>query len=810
MSATERKWQDFQEFARREQIERTRRECELIPHFAMRRTGEPPAVRWASGQGWYWDFAHNVITMDEKDLVEKPPVYAKAVALHETAHTVLSQPQLLADIWKEPGAGLGYNWIEDDRIENFAPRMRSDGKELIKGHLDIDVAPGGGLDYKGIKAETARKLGHIPKHMMFGAAMREYFYLKELCGKLHTRAEINQFINEIPDESVREAFRRIRVDVERYYQQLPSSGFDPQVEFDAAAERSTQIFKDKIWPEYKKLVAESREDQSLAEFLEEFMDAAGGGGAIVMVPMDALPQDVQEEINEKMKQHQQEQQAGAQQGQSGKDQQQSGKGHQSGQSGQPGGQQSGQGQSQSGGGESQSGSFGQGKKGNDSKDGSAPQGTSTSGEGKGQGEGDSHIPWDTLSDRAKKAAQKAFDRLPKYEQERYKAEAEQAMGELEDEVNDKLRGHSNDEKSSMGTDFSNQGGKGSAQGQGGVDEDDSQSGEDNRSEGSYRPQSSLSPEQKQLIEDKMKQLFDTLPANAWDKSRANPIIDKAIDELKFRLKPVFKPNLRPKVIRSEYGDELDVDMLLDRRFDRGIRDIFTKESVPKSKSYRMLLLVDISPSMDDKKHQVFGLVQVIAEVNAWLGIETAVLGYPVRSGKSVAGIFQDFEDVSVKQQYLPDEVKSQLTGLLNSGGGSTPTMAATQAASRYLVDRNAVSKKEHNFFITITDGDPTDCSVDQILQLNKEMVRQLRGLQVVGFGLGRGTEQVTRAYPPMPIALKEKLKLVYGATSNATQYGNRSLNSASEPSYCFEDMGQFVSAVPLIFEYMLLYPDQFK
>ena len=48
-----------------------------------------------SGAGWHWDFEHNIIRIDPKDLLEKPMDYLRFVISHEGGHRRISRTDFI-------------------------------------------------------------------------------------------------------------------------------------------------------------------------------------------------------------------------------------------------------------------------------------------------------------------------------------------------------------------------------------------------------------------------------------------------------------------------------------------------------------------------------------------------------------------------------------------------------------------------------------------------------------------------------------------------------------------------------------------
>ncbi len=309
------------------------RECKFICSTLAQTIngGKVIPITWESGQGWYWSFVpgQEKIVGDEKDLREKGLWYAAGAMVHEASHNRISRPGVFTnDEWQQRGWGIGYNWVEDCRIEFDPDNVVREGKNLVRGHLIDDMKPGGGLDFNADSVDSPiggvkQKIGYIPKHMAFGAAMRQYFYYKVYTDDFTDPAKEQQFFDKLHDydPTIAAAFEKIRENLEEYYHLAPQM-FADENEIDAKATESGEIYRDKIWPEYQRLVVEAYDEHALKKFIDDLMDGAqypgqGGGGTTIIIDFDSLPEEVKKEIEKAIDDQQKAQQGGGQPQQGG-------------------------------------------------------------------------------------------------------------------------------------------------------------------------------------------------------------------------------------------------------------------------------------------------------------------------------------------------------------------------------------------------------------------------------------------------------------------------------------------------------------
>jgi uncharacterized protein YegL len=824
------------------EIEGIKKTCQAI--ISLITGGKNIPLNWVPGQGFFWTFpkpgegGNGTITGDSNDLErKKSPNYVPGVIFHESRHVAVSQPgRIPPEIWNKLGGAIGYNWFDDNRVENRAGTHIADGDKLVGDHLAEDIAPFGGLDYQrdskqGPTGAVRQKIGYIPKHMVLGAAARQYFYLKEYAHKIESDKDRQAFIDDLKkfNQEVGEAFERMLPDIEAYYQTSPRHGAG-QAEIDELSEQATQIYVDKLWPEYQKLVEQSRNDQTLKDFIDKLIDGAQfagqdpQGGGVVIIDFDSLPPDIQDEIKKKMQ--------GGAGGQGGQPQGQG----QPGEAGQPGGQGSGGEPSASPESGGQPGAGGQGAEKGQPKPGSQP------GEGEpsaGQGSGKPSVPWDKLSPAAQKAAKEAFDKLKPGDKAKIKEEADGNLGEAEDAANEELGGHSNTDSSRKTKLGKGKPGSGSGQGGESTDKGDNDNGNQDadqspdQTQPKQPPAKPMDPDARRKLDkrirSKIDQILDDVTGNAEKSSeyhdiKTSDIAVRAIQYLVDKFMPIFRPELVPEVRYSEDpGGDFDVDQDLADKLDRREPAPYRIEGEPTRPHERFTFLVDLSGSMAGEKIRLVRIIMVILnEVMTQLGIDCAIIGYPVPDAENgIIKVYRDYNKDEVVTSYESSpEVQGSIVSMLNDVGGGTPTDQALSDTLSYVVQRetrDGQSKSSHHFIMLWTDGQPDNgaqATKKHIGDLKDWLTKNFPDLNIVftGLGVGEGTKFINDMFDRFPADLRRQIATILNGRNFMGQFEGRSYGTQSydpeliDKSYTLEDI---VLVLPVIIQFMIENPEQF-
>jgi uncharacterized protein YegL len=689
------------------------------------------------GGGWNWDFVRNHISMDPKDLVNEPEDVIKGLASHEGSHRRVSRTERVMDLWQEPGFAYGFNAVEDPRANEGGMHFRPGTRDWIKAYIEKDLSPGGGLDYEGIEQKAKDSLGYVPDFMKWGAEMIRYWHGKELSSEITSDKEKQEFVKRIPDESVRDLVKKTLDYFEKYYKTIPTSG--DEMEIQRKAMESSENFLENIWPEYQKLVKKSYEDHSMVKMLEDEMDNQN--------------------------------QSGGSNG-SGQQTQQTGKSGESGKSsGLPSpsssklpGDVSKEIQEK----QNQSGKDDSGK---EQKSGQAQNGTTSQSE---EGEQSEYgkvikIPWDKLSEKAKQAVKKAFQNLPKDKQDEYREKARQDLENAEDDANSKLRGKMNDPRY--------------------IKTHEEQEAEDAKEKDDQNQSDSRKKAIKKMI-DEIEDFKKKIPENPYFYYLNLPEVDLINRTLKADLRYTFKPDEDPDVRYTSTGLRPSMKNAMKSDADSRYSNIFEAHGLPTEKRYRFYILIDLSTSMaGDKIEETFkALVPIIENLN-YYGVEFAIAGYS-SDIKNTVNIYKSFE-----AKKLTWDLRNRIGEIILDVGGGTPTYEATDISYRKLVKRMSQVNIDHNYFITLTDGDPTDSTYEDVLKYTQE-INKSRKIITAGYGIGTGSGFVNKSYPELPREIKAVIARKIG--KNIDEVGND-----------YDSAVEFGSVFAIIIGYMIKRPELF-
>ncbi|KKS04617.1 hypothetical protein A2W70_04815 [Candidatus Curtissbacteria bacterium RIFCSPLOWO2_02_41_11] len=766
---------------RQPQIDETiRRKADVIALFMGGDYGMTVGVGpW--GSGWHWDFVKNHVNMDAKDLATEPEDVVKGIAAHEGNHRLVSRAEHVTDLWQEPGFSFGFNACEDPRANQAGMSMRPGSRDWIRAYIERDLSPGGGLDYKGMLADARNSLGYVPKFMQWGGEIIHHWYKREFTDGLKTEEDKEHFLEEIPDEDVRRTIRETIDAFDEFYRITPTTKDEFDVQREAIA--STEVFIEKIWPKYKQLVEESLKDQNMVNMIKDMLsqDQQGGGqgqhggGQIMVIPFDALPKDVQDEIREKVKEANRQQgqkgpkQSGEPQGQERAEKDQEKQTGEDGQSGANGQTQQTQGEQS---GDSSGSEQGMNVQEESAEPAEGTQGSSAQGreeDGRSENGSDMRIPWDDFSDKTKKAIEDAYDNLSSESKDSLEQRAREDLEDVEDEANEKLKGHINDPRHQESHKERR------------VGEKTSQAKEEQQKEAERVARD---------MEKRRKEALETIQEDPYQSVLSMPDVDAVRRRLEKEFKTLFEPTEEPSIRYSSTGLRPSMRKAMQMEADPRKYNAFEAKGRPTEKSYRFLLLVDLSPSMEGKIFETFKMVAAFSEVMNRFGLEFAIIGFR-DSFKGKVRLYKDFG-----KKKLTNQDRDVLGKMLSDCGGSgTPTYEATQASYRYLKRRMSSLPLDNNYFITLTDGEPTSTSQEEVLDLLRE-VRSDRSVVTAGFGIGPGTDFVNDSYPELHERVKRDIARALGA--NFDEVGNS-----------YTDAEEFGRAFAIIMEYMVKHPEFF-
>jgi hypothetical protein len=256
-------------------------------------------------------------------------------------------------------------------------------------------------------------------------------------------------------------------------------------------------------------------------------------------------------------------------------------------------------------------------------------------------------------------------------------------------------------------------------------------------------------------------------------------------------KRIFSPSESPGVRHSYSGLRPSMSKAMQYEADPRKGNIFEIKGRPAEKSHRFEYLVDLSGSMTSKINEVFKVIVMNTELLNKYKIESAIYGFT----DNLPGSMKSYKDFDRKKLMVEDRDKiGKMIEDCNSGGG-TPTLEATTRAFSIIEERNRRYPIHHNYFITLTDGQPTSSSPEELAAKIKE-IRKNRNIITCGFGVGPGTQFVDEIYPALHPRIKKDIARSLGKGQD--EIGNS-----------FENAVQFANAYVIIMGYMVEYPELF-
>ncbi len=806
------------------------------------------------GSGWHWDFARNHVNMDAKDLLEEDENVVKGVASHEGNHRSFTRPEHIQDLWQEPGFSFGFNAVEDPRVNTGGIKFRPGSREWIQAYIERDLGPGGGLDYKGIQQDTTDSIGYVPKYMQWGGEIIRYWYEKEFADSINNDEDRDRFLDEIPDGDVREKVKLTIDAFEDFYASIPDTKDEQEVQ--QMAKQAGDKFKEEIWPEYKELVDQSYQEHSLVKMLEDMLSQNGGqdpdqGGQIMIIPFSALPQEVQDEIRQKM-QDAKEQQKQTQPSQNQDDSEdgsgQSADAGEEGQEGQPDetAQDDSLVENQAGFGSSQDEGEGESEKSSDDSGGQTGTGRAQeeqpgNGQGKGSGEesgqesaqgaaggspsgdassmesnqsGDKDLvssqgapgesAADTASDQQPTAGAATGevsegadisgdgeDDTPKIPWDKLSDEAKQAVSNVFEDLPEKEQEkYKEDAKNDLETaeDAANE----KLRGQMNDKRQTETHKEKEEREQREHDVEEQRRQQQQIIEDMEQRRSDALEnitEDPYHRILTSPDVARVIRIQDREYKRIFTPDEEPDVRHTYSGLRPSMPRAMQYEADPRKGNIFEAKGRPLEKSHRIMDLVDMSGSMfPDTILEVFRSLVPKVELTSRHGLEYGLYGYT-----DFPGYIREYKGFDLKK--LDKKARDRIGLMLREGGGGTPTYEATLEAYRELKQRMKRHPKQHNYFTTYTDGQPNGGTA-RVADLINE-IRKDKSVITMGYGIGPGTQFVNEIYPQLHERIKRDIAKALG-------------KSPEQITNSFENALDFSNANVIIMGYMVTNPELFQ
>lgn len=662
------------------------------------------------GRGWHWDFEHNVIRIDPKDLLEKPMDYLRFVIAHEGGHRRISRTDFIpVEEWRQPGFSALMNAIEDPRDNNFVaenyPRFRKQME--LAYNLDEELVAKAKVEAKG-------KLGYQPRFMQ-----ASFEYIKQWFNERQNR---EMKISEDLTEDVKVVLSKTLESAQDSWWRYPTKKEADESEKLIAdyAKVSYEINRDEIWPEFKKLVVMDMQDQRSQEFLKNQQKTGGKEGGSPGLPQelkDKLTPEEQKALEEAIdkaieeaKKRQEEEKSKAEKAKEAL------------------------GEKPAGGKEETPGSF-SGKSGDkDGKTGSVE--SQEKPEEQSADEQPVPIDLDSLSRELKNKIKEYIDSLPEDKKKELAEKAKKALKEFEDKLNEKLQGKLTENPEEKKTEDQK------------TQEATISAGEAVRT-GPKRAGvvdiAGLKTYKERLEREINKD------ANLYEEMRREvlPLIDK----LEMELRQIFVARkTRAWKTGFETGKRIDIKTRIQEKAQSvPIMEsrAWQKREAPQEKDYAISLLVDLSGSMwqDDKIKETFKAVVVLCEVLNRLSINLEILGF-----NDQMYTYQTFgEQISNKiRELMGGMIKEVDDSRCHSCGNEhneTDLGWATEMASKNL----SKQKADNKFLITLSDGKLEESSKHPRDKYDLETVIkktvEATDINIIGLGVGRGTQGMSVYYP---------------------------------------------------------------
>jgi len=309
-----------------------------------------------------------------------------------------------------------------------------------------------------------------------------------------------------------------------------------------------------------------------------------------------------------------------------------------------------------------------------------------------------------LSERAQKELQELFDTISDEERQERLQQAEQVIKELEDELNEQLQGKLNQDLAPSHQELDAQ----------------AEAAANNTSQSNSLPFD---------ISDK---LIERMLASESEYDRIYRQVSPLIDDLYRKLEPVFVRNRHPRWQKGfTSGQRVDLMMAMQAEAKEELKlDIWERKEVPHKRSYRGVIIMDLSGSMQGESlEQCKPALIVDLEALDLLGVETMLIGVGDR-----AWVIKDFGDK------LDAQMREQISKQLVASSSITATYEATKIASDALKNHPSTD----DFVITITDGAAS--YYEELKGLVKTM-SQKREAYMYGIFIGGNSRYIEETYP---------------------------------------------------------------
>ena len=641
------------------------------------------------GIGSFFDSEQVKITFDPVQVAENPEE-AEFVAAHEGGHRAISRSpdqigvkdEKIEELYNSLGFGFLARSIEEPADNEWVRRKFAgiaEGMETVIKEMHRYEGDEPAVLTDPEVMNIIPLLGYVPKFATYGPQIERHWLMGDFSKDL--------------DPKVREALERTIKDAEKAYLSIPDSHPTEKEVRERARRRFSITVKD-VWPEFKKLVEEDVDQEKLRQMTSDMMKNAFENmrkaledGEPLPGPLGELPEDLSQELREKMKQALDNLEQFLKE-------------------------------------EGKKGSPQKGKEG-DSQEASEGTSEDEKSEGEAGEESPSHLPLPELSEKLRKALEKIFGKLPQDDQERYEEEARETLEELEDALNKDL-----DPKLAASHAPHHQ-------------ELDEREGQEEENRRKMREKE----EAEQRYREIRRQLEEFQEQNLPLYEHYYREVSQLIEDLYERLGKILAPT---SFLQWEQGypsgQRLTLKRAKDYAADKGdYKKMWERKTHPEKRDYKITLLVDLSGSMFEgsavKIQETFKGVVVLEETLYKLGIDTEVIGFTDAFPDDVF-VFKSFGEE------ITDAVRQKMGAMLVSQNGWTPTSTATQFASDRLKEEPGDIKYLITLTDGIPMRPETN-PVTESQQTHKVIqgIREQTNQRLVGIGLGPDTEHVQRFYP---------------------------------------------------------------
>jgi len=218
------------------------------------------------GGGWHWNFEKNEVRVDPETILKAPLDVSKAIYCHEGFHRRITPKDGVPEAeWREPGLPFLVNSIEDPRIENFGgdafPAYRPIRDASYRHHTE---------EASGAAQST---LGRKPRHVEAGLEIIHQWF-REAQGKpFEVPSSLDPAVKSFVEKALpfaQDAWFRYPTQTEVDWEPDKTQGY---------FQDAYRIIREKIWPEFKNLYEQDRQDQLLDEAMRGLQgEGAGGSG----------------------------------------------------------------------------------------------------------------------------------------------------------------------------------------------------------------------------------------------------------------------------------------------------------------------------------------------------------------------------------------------------------------------------------------------------------------------------------------------------------------------------------------------------